>query len=121
MISMNCQLATVTIRFVPFVSAFQSLDCGRLRAIFKMLSSARTECDSEPLEIPAIRDLMHGRVKLLFGLANDELGYIIPKSEWDTQPPYLFGADHAPYGEVNSVGPNLAFQLHSAFRELVGK
>lgn len=77
--------------------------------------------DIEPLEIPPIRDLMPGRVKFLFGLANDELGYIIPKSEWDTQPPYLFGADHAPYGEVNSVGPNLAFQLHSAFRELVGK
>lgn len=77
--------------------------------------------DIEPLEIPPIRELMPGRVKFLFGLANDEVGYIIPKSEWDTQPPYLYGADHAPYGEVNSMGPNLAFQLHSALRELIGK
>lgn len=75
--------------------------------------------DIEPLEIPPIRDLMPGKVKFLFGLANDEIGYIIPKSEWDQRPPYLFGADHAPYGEVNSVGPNTAYVLHSALRELI--
>lgn len=75
--------------------------------------------DIEPLEIPPIRDMMPGQVKFVFGLANDELGYIIPKSEWDTQAPYLFGADHAPYGEVNSVGPNAAFQLHGVIRELI--
>lgn len=75
--------------------------------------------DIEPLEIPPIREMMPGQVKFLFGLANDELGYIIPKSEWDTQPPYLFGADHAPYGEINSVGPNAAFQIHGTLRELI--
>ncbi|MBL9173308.1 MAG: hypothetical protein JNL10_07235 [Verrucomicrobiales bacterium] len=62
---------------------------------------------------------MPGKVKFLFGLANDEIGYIIPKSEWDQRPPYLFGADHAPYGEVNSPGPNTAYVLHSALRELI--
>jgi hypothetical protein len=75
--------------------------------------------DIEPLEVPPIRDLMPGKVKFLFGLANDEIGYIIPKSEWDEQPPYLFHAKGAPYGEVNSVGPETAFLLHSAMRELI--
>ena len=75
--------------------------------------------DIEPLEVPPIRDLMPGRVKFVFGLANDELGYIIPKSQWDTRPPFLYGADRAPYGEINSVGPETAFLLHGAFRELL--
>lgn len=75
--------------------------------------------DIEPLEIPPIREMMPGKVKFLFGLANDEIGYIIPKSEWDVNPPYNFGAKGAPYGEVNSVGPNTAFHLHSALRELM--
>ncbi len=75
--------------------------------------------DIEPLEVPPIRDLMPGKVKFLFGLANDEIGYIIPKSEWDVKPPHLYGARNAPYGEVNSVGPETAYILHSAIRELI--
>jgi len=38
------------------------------------------------------------------GLANDEIGYIIPQCEWDEQPPWLNNAPERPYGEVNSVG-----------------
>jgi hypothetical protein len=75
--------------------------------------------DIEPLEIPPIRELLPGQVKFLFGLANDEIGYIIPKSEWDHAAPYLFHAEKAPYGEVNSIGPETAFLLHSAIRELI--
>ena len=48
---------------------------------------------------------MDGKFKFVLGLANDEIGYIIPKSEWDEKPPYLYNADHSPYGEVNSIGP----------------
>jgi len=40
--------------------------------------------DIEPLEVPPLRELMPGRVKFVLGLANDEIGYILPKSEWDT-------------------------------------
>ena len=84
-----------------------------------MLRAPGGDFDIEPLEIPPIREMMPGRVKFLFGLANDEIGYIIPKSEWDIRAPHLFGADHAPYGEVNSVGPNTAYLLHGALRELI--
>jgi hypothetical protein len=72
--------------------------------------------DIEPLEVPPLRELMPGRVKFILGLANDEIGYILPKSEWDTEPPHLFGAEGAPYGEVNSVGPDTAWILHQALR-----
>jgi hypothetical protein len=33
-----------------------------------------------------------GRVTFVLGLANDEMGYIIPRSEWDQAPPYLYDA-----------------------------
>jgi hypothetical protein len=74
--------------------------------------------DLEPLEVPPLRALMPGRVKFVFGLANDELGYLIPKSEWDRKPPYLYGAPKPVYGEINSVGPDAAGRIHAALREL---
>ncbi len=72
--------------------------------------------DTDPVEIPPLRELMPGRLKFIFGLANDEIGYIIPKSEWDEKPPYLFHATHRPYGEINSLGPETAYLLHTAIR-----
>lgn len=74
--------------------------------------------DVEPLELPPLRELMPGRVKFLFGLANDEVGYIIPKSEWDDREPWLYGAPERHYGEINSLGANTAPLLHDAFTSL---
>lgn len=71
-----------------------------------------------PVEVPPLRQLMPGRIKFVFGLANDEVGYLIPKSEWDEKPPYLYGATHAPYGEMNSVGPDAAGCVHAALKRL---
>ena len=70
------------------------------------------------MELPPIRELMPGKIRFVFGLANDEIGYIIPKAEWDQKRPYLYGAKKKPYGEINSVGPEAAPRIHSAFREL---
>lgn len=72
-----------------------------------------------PVEVPPLRTLMPGRVKFVFGLANDEIGYIIPRSEWDEAPPYLYGSSRAVYGEVNSLGPETAPRLHQALRQLI--
>ena len=71
-------------------------------------------------ELPPIRELMPGKIKFIFGLANDEIGYIIPKAQWDQKKPYLYGANKKPYGELNSVGPEAAPRIHAAFRELCG-
>ncbi|MCU0782440.1 MAG: hypothetical protein MUF81_00040 [Verrucomicrobia bacterium] len=74
--------------------------------------------DIEPLEVPPLRELMPGRIKFVFGLANDELGHMIPKSEWDVNPPYLYGAKGHAYGEINSCGPETGRIVHAALAEL---
>jgi len=73
----------------------------------------------EPVELPPLRSLMPGKIKFVIGLANDEIGYIIPKSEWDTKPPYLYHADKSPYGEINSLGPETAPIIHETAKQLL--
>ena len=70
-----------------------------------------------PVE-PAVYAQMRGKHRMLIGLANDELGYFLPKRQWDEKPPYTYGRTTAPYGEVNSVGPDTAPILLKAFKEL---
>ncbi|HBY60452.1 MAG TPA: hypothetical protein DEH78_11555 [Solibacterales bacterium] len=71
-----------------------------------------------PLE-PAIKQQMKAPYRMLFGLANDEIGYIIPKAEWDASAPWLRGAPKRWYGEVNAVGPEAAPRIAGAFSQLV--
>jgi hypothetical protein len=70
---------------------------------------------------PAIYPQMKGKHKMLLGLANDEIGYIIPKRQWDEQKPYCYGLKNAQYGEINSCGPDVAPTLCEAFRKLMEK
>ena len=72
-----------------------------------------------PIETPSLRSLMGGEFKFVFGLANDEIGYIIPKSEWDDEPPYLFDKNNSPYGEVNSIGPEAAPIIYNSLVDLL--
>lgn len=74
--------------------------------------------DIAPVEVPPLRELMPGRIKFVIGLANDELGYMIPKSEWDEKPPHLYGAKGHVYGEVNSCGPEAGSIVHAALGAL---
>ena len=75
--------------------------------------------DTRPVEVPSLRDLAPGRVTFLFGLANDEIGYIIPKSQWDDHSPWLDGAPERPYGEINSLGPETGPDLHRALVDVM--
>lgn len=68
---------------------------------------------------PAIYKQLRGPHRLLIGLANDEVGYIIPKRQWDEKPPFCYGRNKAQYGELNSLGPETAPILCRAFVELV--
>jgi hypothetical protein len=70
-----------------------------------------------PIE-PAIYKQMKGPHRMLIGLANDEIGYIIPKRQWDEKPPFCYGRKAAQYGEINSVGPDTAPILCKAFADL---
>lgn len=74
-----------------------------------------------PVEVPCVRDLMQGKYKFVFGLANDEIGYIVPKSQWDEKAPFTYGRDSGPYGEVNSLGSETAPLLHKNIKEILGE
>ncbi len=70
---------------------------------------------------PGIYPSMPGPHRLLIGLANDEIGYILPKRQWDVKPPYCYGRKKSQYGEINSLGPDTAPLLCEAFRNLTNK
>ncbi len=72
-----------------------------------------------PIEEPPVDQIVGGTPFFVIGLANDELGYIIPKSEWDQKKPFLYGQRKPPYGEINSAGSDLAPAIMSAVRGLV--
>jgi len=71
------------------------------------------------LEVPPVRELMKGDINFVIGLANDEVGYIMPKSHWDEEPPYTYGEKEAPYGEINSLGPETGPELYKQVSSLV--
>jgi hypothetical protein len=71
-----------------------------------------------PIE-PSIYGQMGGKYKMLIGLGNDEIGYILPKRQWDAKPPFCYGRKKAQYGEENSVGPEAGPVLCKAFVELL--
>jgi hypothetical protein len=69
----------------------------------------------------ALLTLLTSEYKVVLGLANDEIGYIIPRSEWDAKAPFAYGRKEAQYGEVNSVGPGAAPALAEAFERLLAR
>lgn len=73
-----------------------------------------------PLE-PHVTDIVPGEKLLLLGLANDAVGYIIPKRQWDTEAPYAYGRSSPQYGEVNSLGPETARVLMEALQRRVAE
>ena len=68
---------------------------------------------------PAIYAQLKSKHRMLIGLANDELGYFIPKRQWDEKPPFCYGLKKSQYGEMNSVGPDAAPIICAAFKALV--
>lgn len=72
-----------------------------------------------PVEVPPLRkEVMKGRMNMVIGLANDEIGYIIPKSQWDEKPPRAY-REKGQYGEQNSGGPDVAGVVHREGKALL--
>jgi hypothetical protein len=71
-----------------------------------------------PVE-PALYAQLRGKHKMLIGLANDEVGYILPKRQWDEKPPYCYGRKKPQYGEGNSLGSETGPLLCAAFKALI--
>ncbi|MBI3837226.1 MAG: DUF1080 domain-containing protein [Planctomycetia bacterium] len=73
-----------------------------------------------PLEKHVLKIMPRSKL-LILGLANDEIGYILPKRQWDVAPPFAYGRSSAQYGEANSVGPETARMLTEALAERVAE
>jgi hypothetical protein len=73
------------------------------------------DAPTEPLLEPMLPPGPH----FYIGLANDEIGYILPRRQWDTRPPFAYGRKKAQYGEINSVGPSAAAAIAEAVADLV--
>ncbi|HYS05670.1 MAG TPA: neutral/alkaline non-lysosomal ceramidase N-terminal domain-containing protein [Candidatus Dormibacteraeota bacterium] len=73
-----------------------------------------------PAERP-LGPMLGSRHRLVVSLCNDELGYIIPMSEWDEKPPFAYGRDSPQYGEMNSVGPRVAPLVLRTFEDLLSR
>lgn len=66
-----------------------------------------------------VTSMLKSRYQFILGLGNDEIGYIIPKAEWDEQAPWLNNSPQAFYGEINSVGADTAPAVVKAIANLV--
>ncbi len=71
-----------------------------------------------PREAP-LMNLLTSEYRLVIGLANDEIGYILPRSQWDTDAPFAYSRPEPQYGEINSIGPSAAPLLTHAFTTLL--
>ena len=80
-----------------------------------------------PVPLKEIAEKFGVKELLLIGLCNDELGYIVPPSDFllNEENPYLertqdsLGEDH--YEETNSVGPMCAGAIAQAFEKTLGQ
>ncbi len=79
---------------------------------------AGADFPSAPFE-PVLREHLKSNYQFILGLGNDEIGYLIPKAEWDKNPPWLQNAPVPWYGEINSAGPDAAGQVLRALVALV--
>ena len=75
--------------------------------------------DITPQEVPHLRSQFPDKLNLMVNLANDAIGYIIPKSEWDEDAPWIYGESEETYGEVVSLGPNTAVIIHENLVKLI--
>ena len=67
---------------------------------------------TDPIEIPPLRKLMKGKINMNFNLGMDEIGYVIPISQWDRKKPYTYSYEEAPYGEIYIGDPNASPELY---------
>ncbi len=73
----------------------------------------------DPVEVPAMRQMMRGRYNFVIGLGNDEIGYIMPKTHWDVEEPFTYGYQKRPYGEINSLGPETGPTTHREAKDII--
>lgn len=71
---------------------------------------------------PFLRDLLDAPVEMIIGLANDELGYVVPEYDFQVNDKSATLEPHPPgdhYEETNSLGKETAQRLMDAFAKLL--
>lgn len=68
-------------------------------------------------ETPLMALVPAGRLPVILNNANDALGYILPKPQFDAQPPFAYEPD-GQYGEDNSLGPEAGPTLTRAIADV---
>lgn len=72
-----------------------------------------------PREPPLASHLPKDRTRIVINNANDAVGYILPKPQWDVKIPRAYKPD-GQYGEENSLGEDTAATLSEVYRRLYG-
>jgi hypothetical protein len=72
----------------------------------------------DPAEAP-VRSILRAPLRLVAGACGDDLGDIIPASEWDEKPPFAYGLKTAQRGEESSPGPGTARTLLKSLADLM--
>ena len=70
------------------------------------------DISTDPVEVPPLRKSMRGVINMNFNLGMDEVGYLVPISQWDRTPPYTYDYQDAPYGEVYVGDPKVSPLVH---------
>jgi hypothetical protein len=73
----------------------------------------------DPVEVPPLREAMSGTIVMVPNLTNDQIGYIVPKTQWDQKAPYTYGRNSAPYGEIYTGNPEIAPSIHQGSMEMI--
>lgn len=66
-----------------------------------------------------VRSLLQAQVAMIAGVCGDDVGEIIPASEWDERPPFAYGLKSPQRGEESSPGPGTAAALLKALGGLL--
>ncbi len=69
-------------------------------------------------ETPLQAALPEGRLPVVLNNANDAVGYILPKAQFDARAPWAYDPDGGQYGEENSLGEEAGPTLTRAVAEL---
>jgi hypothetical protein len=103
------------VRFKPLYNARGGLNRGRAVTDMALVTLGEAQLVTIPGELLPevsfeIQEHMPGFPRILVGLANDELGYIIPEYDFELASPlpYINEAEGDHYEETNSIGPHIA-------------
>ena len=102
------------------IGGHDASNTGPLQEVVESGATNPPDLSAAP-EGPFLRDLMPGQAKLILGLANDELGYLIPDYNYKLHEhqPFLDEAPGEHYEETNSLGPSATGMVLTSLTELM--